>query len=175
MIFAQTQRDVPTERGTAIVVAGRPRVRFGGPKQLVQAWAYAGAWSVSSSRAMTEIERIVVVTNGVARGDARGRQCVSARAGRSRRGRPDSQESVRAGLAAAGPCDAVLVHDGARRSFAPTTSRGDGAPCASGRGAISRQPAVEPSRSWIPRRNVVRETPDRANMCDGADAADWRC
>jgi 2-C-methyl-D-erythritol 4-phosphate cytidylyltransferase len=114
---------------------------------------------------MSEIERIVVVTerewlvemreavNAVSRG-----AIDVVEGGRTR------QESVRAGLAAAGRCDAVLVHDGARPLVRAEDVRSAMAQVRSGRGAILASPAVDTVKIVDPATRLVRETPDRQNL-----------
>ena len=153
-------------RWTAIVVAAGRGVRFGRPKQLVQLGGVPlVAWSVSTFARMTEIERIVVVTEREWLAEMREAvNAVSARAVEVVEGGRTRQESVRAGLAAAGPCDAVLVHDGARPLVRADDVRAAMAHVRSGRGAILASPAVDTVKIVDPTTHVVRETPDRANM-----------
>ena len=153
-------------RWTAIVVAAGRGVRFGRPKQLVQLGGVPlVAWSVSTFARMPEIEGIVVVTEGEWLAQMREAvNAVSARAIDVVEGGATRQASVRAGLAAAGPCDAVLVHDGARPLVRAQDVRAAMAQVRSGRGAILASPAVDTVKIVDPATHVVRETPDRANM-----------
>jgi 2-C-methyl-D-erythritol 4-phosphate cytidylyltransferase len=151
-------------RWCAIVVAAGRGVRFGRPKQLVPLGDLPLAvWAVRTFVQMSEIERVVVVTEaqwltemGDALSSARLGRRVPVVAGGSTR-----QESVRAGLAAAGTCDAVLVHDGARPLVRASDVRAVMAEVRAGRGALLARPSVDTVKLVDPATRLVRETLDR--------------
>ncbi|MGR4064165.1 MAG: 2-C-methyl-D-erythritol 4-phosphate cytidylyltransferase [Vulcanimicrobiaceae bacterium] len=155
-------------RWAAIVVAAGRGARFGGPKQLAPLGGFPlVAWSVRTFADMSEIERIVVVTerewleqmrDAILAATDSAIPIEFVEGGRTR------QESVRAGLAAVTGCDAVLVHDGARPLVRAADVRVAMSHVRPGCGAILASPAVDTVKVVDPATRVVRETPDRQNL-----------
>ena len=99
----------------AVVVAGGRGVRFGGPKQFARlAGRTVAAASVAAARSVAQ--RVVLVVPDDYAGDGEGADAVVT-------GGDSRSASVRAGLAACGDADVVVVHDAARPAARPDLFR----------------------------------------------------
>jgi 2-C-methyl-D-erythritol 4-phosphate cytidylyltransferase len=148
---------------SAIIVAAGTSARMGFDKL----WAPLGgfpliAWSVRALDSSTLIDRLVVVTHSTSVDRAKGLLAELSIEAMVVPGGDRRQDSVQAGLDAAGECDWVVIHDGARPFVtADLVERGLHAASAKG-AAIAAVPVVDTVKVVDGTRVVA--TPDRATL-----------
>jgi len=152
--------------GAVIVAAGRG-TRFGGPKQLVQLSGRPMlAWSIETFARMPEVEAFTIVTEAEWLNEVRalvktygnGREMTVVGGGSTR------QASVRHGLDALAPCDAVMIHDGARPLVHPDDVRAGMRAVRSGVAAVLATPVVDTIKVVDSQTMLVERTLDRGSL-----------
>ena len=152
----------------AVIVAAGTGTRFGRPKQLVEvAGRPLVAWSMATFNDMRELDDLIVATEEE---HLETMQTLAANyAGRLRtvvvRGGATRRASVRAAIDAVPvPCDAVLVHDGARPLVLATDVRAGMAATRPGVGALLAAPVVDTIKVVERGGTRVRATLDRSEL-----------
>ncbi|HTU71018.1 MAG TPA: 2-C-methyl-D-erythritol 4-phosphate cytidylyltransferase [Candidatus Baltobacteraceae bacterium] len=152
--------------GAIIVAAGRGK-RFGGPKQLVPISGRPMlAWSLGTFAALDEIVALTIVTERewLDRVSELAQRFIHGRDVRVVIGGATRQASVRCGLEALAPGDAVLVHDGARPLVRAGDVRAGMQAVRPGRAAVLATPVVDTIKAVNPATMLVRRTLDRDEL-----------
>jgi 2-C-methyl-D-erythritol 4-phosphate cytidylyltransferase len=153
--------------GAVVVAAGRG-TRFGKPKQLLPlAGLPLAGWSIRTFAGISEIEDLVVVTEGEWIEAMQGviTQLAPRVAWQVVGGGASRQQSVFAGLRALPErCEAVLVHDGARPLVRAQDVRMGMREVRPGRGAVLAAPVVDTIKVVDPDSMVVTRTLDRGTL-----------